>query len=313
MKRIVLLATVLVASFVGGAFAQDYPTRPVRVIVPNPVGGATDAAARLYQRVMEQDLPQPMVIVNMPGAGTATGSRNVVEAAPDGHTMLVIHQALYTSSVMGLTDYGPEAFTPVALTGLEPTVLVVHTDSDFHDLDDLFTAAREDPTNVKAGVQIGALNHFAIAMVAAEGDVDFNYVQTGGGGPSYAALLGGHIDLAYGSIPDVAQYIEAGQMRVVAVLMDERVPSIPDAPTAAEQGYDVVMPIRHVWYMPSGSPDHAVTYMENALTAAIHSEAVTELYASRSVEPVILTGEELKEQIAAEFAAFHEAGKDIAQ
>jgi tripartite-type tricarboxylate transporter receptor subunit TctC len=305
MKPTLLLAAVLALGS-GLATAQDYPSKPIRVVVPNAAGGATDAAARLYQKALEDILPQPVVVVNMPGAGTTTGSREVQQAVPDGYTMLLIHQALFTSSVMGLIDFGPEAFEPVAMTGVEPTILAVRTDSDITNLDEFYAAARENPGDLKAGVQIGALNHFGMAMVANAGGVELNYVQTGGGGPTYAALLGGHIDAAYGSVPDLAQYIEADQMRSVAVLSENRASSLPDAQTAAEQGYDVVLPIRHVWYMPKGTPADIVATMEDALRQALDSETVREFYAARSVEPVIVTGDELQQQVTAEFAAFQE-------
>lgn len=304
MKRTLLLVALALAA--GTAVAQDYPTKPVRVIVPNAAGGATDAAARLYQRALEDILPQPVVVINMPGAGTTTGSREVLQAAPDGHTMLLIHQALFTSSVMGLADYGPEDFTPVAMTGIEPTLLVVRGDSEIKNLDQFYDAARENPGSIQAGVQIGALNHFALALVADVGEVDLNYVQTGGGGPTYAALLGGHIDAAYASVPDVVQYIEAGEMNVVAVLSENRADALPDAPTSVEQGYEVVIPIRHVWYMPKDTPEEIVAYMQDALEQAIESDIVRDFYEARSVEPAIVTGDELHEQISAEFAVFQD-------
>ena len=297
-----LAGTIALSS--GAALAQEYPSKPIRVIVANAAGGATDAAARLYQEALADIVPEPIVVVNMPGAGTTRGGREVLNATPDGHTMLINHQAVFTSAVMGLADYRPEDFEAVAMTGLEPTVVVVRPDSGIENLDDLYAAAAEE--GIDAGVQIGALNHFAMAMVANAGDAEFNFVQTGGGGPTYAALLGGHIDAAYATVPDAAQYVEAGEMRAIALLGEDRSDTLPDVPTSIEQGYDVTLPIRHVWYMPKGSPEEAIAYMADALGQAMQTDTVQEFYSERSVEPVIVTGEELDQQIAEEFARFEE-------
>lgn len=307
------LALAALIAFPTAAAAQDYPSKPVRITVPNAVGGATDSTGRVFQKALESILPVPIVVVNKPGAGTSEGAREVREAEADGHHVLLTHQAMYTSTIMGLKDFGPEAFEPVAATGASGVGIAVRADSDYQSLDDLYQAAKESPDEIKAGVNVGALNHFVLAITADAGDAKLNFVHTGGGGPTNAALLGGHIEVAMVAIGDVAQYVESGDVRVIAVLGEERSDVLPNVSTAKEQGYDVNLPIVHVWYMPEGTPDARVETMANALEEAMNAEVVQDFFEATSTAPLFLKGDALDSYIEEEYANYRAVGDLVQQ
>jgi tripartite-type tricarboxylate transporter receptor subunit TctC len=284
-----------------------YPEKPIKVIVPNPPGGSLDVIARVFQKALEKALPQPIVVVNVVGGGTSIGSRQVKEAPADGHTVLVNHQALMTAAATGVADFGPEAFTPVAQTGADPTVFIVHKSAPINSLKDLFAAASAAPNTLKAGVQIGALNHLAtLAAAKAGGDVKFRYVQTGGGAPSLTALMGQHIDITQLPLSVAASYHRSGDVRIIALFEPARHPDVPDVPAAREQGYDVVLPIMNVWWMPKGTPQDRVDAFASALEKAMDDPEVRRHLKDSLMSAVFVRGSALGESVDRELRGVRE-------
>jgi len=161
-------------------------------------------------------------------------------------------------------------------------------------------------------VNIGALNHFFTALLGQSCDVEFNYVHTGGGGPTNAALLGGHIDAALIAFGATVQYHEEGDITAIATFTESRFPGLPDVPTAAEQGYELFFPVEHVWYAPGGTPKDVVERLAAAIETAHEAEAVQEFYAARSIIPDILSGDDVRQHVETTFSDFTSVGAAIA-
>ena len=281
--------------------AHSYPQRPIKVVVPFAAGGGSDTFARLLQRASDTEnvLPVPLVIVNVPGAGGTIGSRRVKNARPDGYTLLLLHDAILTAQYSGQANYGPEAFEPVAGTGDVGLVIAVPEDSRYQSLDELMAAAKSNPDEIRFSANLGAPVHFTGLMLesAAGGgkDVRFRFVQHGGGAKRLAALLGGHADVSGFSVAEYLQYHEGG-IRALAYCGEERHPAV-DAPTAIEQGYDVVSRNMQFWWAPKGTDPHRISYLAGVLEQLMNSDEVRQELSRQQIEPVFLTGNALQQEI----------------
>ena len=278
----------------------SYPRKPIKVIVPFDAGGGSDTFTRIIQEEVGKQhlLTQPMVVVNVPGAGGSIGSRRVKNARPDGYTILQLHEGLLTSKYSGNTNYGPEAFAPIAATGSMPHIIAVLQESEHHNLNDLLETASRSPDSLVFAVGLGAPSHFAALMLqeARPGAV-FRYSQSGGGAKRFASLLGGHTDVTTFSI---AEYVEfkSGGIRALAILTPERHLDAPEIPTAIEQGIDVVSTNMHFWWAPKGTDPAKITVLANSLKSALDTDAVRAKLKQSLTDPIFLIGDELQRELS---------------
>ena len=294
----------------GGEAVAEYPHKPVKVVVPFAAGGGSDQFVRILQKAMREDglLAHPIVVINVPGAGGSTGSRRVMEARPDGYTMLNLHEGIITAKYSGITTYGPEAFTPIAATGEAGMVVCVAQDSPYEDLAALAAAAAKEPDTVTFGANVGAPSFIAGRRIeAAVPGCAFRYVQTGGGAKRFAALKGGHIGASAFSIAEYFQFRGAG-LRALAYLGEERHGEAREIATAREQGIDVASSNMQFWWAPRGTPADRVERFGDALAAAMETEYVREKLAELRVDPVVLRGEALRAELGEREAAVAAVG-----
>jgi tripartite-type tricarboxylate transporter receptor subunit TctC len=272
----------------------EYPGRPIKLVVPfNPAGGS-DTFARIIKAGVEEGqlLPQPLVIINRPGGSSTIGSRYVRDAKPDGYTLLMLHDALITAKYAGTVAYGPEAFEPVAGTGKIDLVVAVHKDSPYQTLNDLLDAAKERPGEIVYGVNMGAPAHFlALRLERSRPGAKFRYTQAGDGAERLRNLEGGHIEAATFSATEYLNFREKG-LRGLAIFDKERRASLPDLPTAVEQGVDVVEVNMQYWWLPRGTPEDRVDYLADVLRRAMETETVRRKLDELQMEPRFLAGAE---------------------
>jgi putative tricarboxylic transport membrane protein len=282
----------------GMATAQDYPSEPIRIIVPAGAGGGTDVLVRTLQPYLEDSLGGSIVVVNVPGSGSVGGSRRVYEADPDGYTVLANHVTLLTAMALNKADFRHTDFE-LAATAVEiPLVVVVPSSSPYTTLDELIEAAKGDDP-VIAGVNLGAVNHFSMLMIEAQGDgAKFRYVQTGGGAATTAALLGEQIDVGVLAGSEALPITESGEVRVIAALGGDRIPYFPDVPTATEQGYPMNMGVEYMWLMPGGTPADRVAAFQDALGEAMANPELTATLEERGMIPSFQPGAEAAPEVA---------------
>ena len=275
---------------------ETYPSRPIKLIVPFSSGGGTDTFARVFKGAIDQHgtLDQPMVVVNLSGAGATIGSRRVKDAVPDGYTVLILHEAIITAKYAGKVNYGPEAFEPVAQTGEIGTVIAVAEDSEYKNLTDLMTAAKETPDEVLFAANLGAPSHFTGLLLEKEmpGSA-FRYTQYGGGSDRFGAIKGGHVATSAFSLAEYMGFKDAG-LRAVAFMGKERHPEIPDIPTAIEQGFDLDGYNVMMWWVPKGTPQDRIDYLAAALKKTLETPDVQKKLAELQYESTYSTGEELQ-------------------
>ncbi len=277
------------------AFAQAYPEKPIRIVVPNPPGGSADYIGRFFQTPLQRILGQPVAVANVVGGGTSIGNRQVRDAAPDGHTVLAVHQALLTAAALKVMDFGPEAYQKVAQVAAEYVTVVVNRKAPYQDLKSFLAAAKAG--DLRAGVQIGAINHFLFLSLGDKTNTKFRYVNTGGGGPTRTALAGGHVDCAFLTVNEAKPLVESGDLTIVAIFAPERLPSWPNLATAREQGTDLLLNLNYWWWMPKATPAARVDRFAEALREAMKDPEVIQKFNEFNMSAAFMKGAELEAEI----------------
>jgi len=321
MKKI---AAALLALFALGAQGQDYPTKPITMIVPFPPGGIADINGRPLAAAMEKTLGQPVVVVNRTGAGGAIGMAAAAKAAPDGYTILM---ALSSISIFPVSDpmqgkpapYQISDFMPIALVTADPTVLVVSAASPYRTIQDFVAAAKANPgkINYSSSGIFGTL-HVAMEMFAGAAGIELFHVPYQGGGPAVTALLGGQVQaLASGPAAAVGQ-IKGGKMRALAGWGAKRLDLMPELPTFLELGYrDVEFYIWSAVVAPAGIPPNVQHRLRAAVRAAVADPLFTGAMAKVSTPISYLDAPEFKDFWVADAkrltAAVRKIGKTAAK
>ena len=275
MSRISVFLCGAVFSLVAGA--QDYPSKPLTMVLPFPPGGVAEIVGRPLAAVMEKSLRQPVVLINRPGAGGAVGMASVARSPGDGYTLLM---GLSSISIFPVSDringkppsYELKDFAPIALITADPTVLVVRTDGPYKTLKDFVDAAKANPgkINYSSSGVYGTL-HVAMEIFANAAGIKLFHVPYQGGGPAVTALLGGQVEaLASGPAAAIGQ-IRAGKMRALASWSTERLALLPEIPTFKELGYDAEFYIWTGVFAPATTPAPVVLKLREAVRAAATS------------------------------------------
>jgi tripartite-type tricarboxylate transporter receptor subunit TctC len=268
-SRLLALAVALVCPW--GVLAQSatYPTKAMRLIVPFPAGGGTDTMARTLGDLLSKDLGQSVVIENRAGAGTIIGNDAVAKSAPDGHTLLINTNAF--AAVVALHSKlpyaGENAFSAVTLLGRAPNVAVVNADSPLKSGADFMSFAKANPGRLSYGsAGNGTSTHLAAEQLKSNSQFFVTHIPYRGATPAITDLMGGQVDVVFGTLPSVAPFIASGKLRALAVTSASRSALLPNVPTFAEsgaKGYEA-----DVWYgifVAAGTPMPIVQQLNGAL------------------------------------------------
>ena len=274
MKRTLFWALLAYCS--AGA-AQDYPSKPITMVVPFPPGGVAEIVGRPLASIMERSLKQPIVLINRPGAGGAVGMASVAKGPADGYTILM---GLSSISIFPVSDringkqppYELKDFAPIALVTADPTVLVVRADGPYKTVKDFVDAAKANPgkINYSSSGVYGTL-HVAMEIFADAAGIKLFHVPYQGGGPAVTALLGGQVEaLASGPAAAIGQ-IKGGKMRALASWSTERLKLLPEIPTFKELGYDAEFYIWTGIFVPAATPAPIISRLRETVRAAATS------------------------------------------
>jgi len=262
-------AIVMVVAASGTAAFAEFPEKTLTLIVPWSPGGSGDMTCRILAAQMEKDLGKPVVVKNMPGAGSMVGAKALADAKPDGYTMgfLGISAAIaqYTSvSPVMMSEY--KAVSGVINPAL---VLLVNADRPWKTLQEFVDYAKANPGKIKNGnAGAGVIDHLYSSDFAKVAGVEFTQVPFKGWGPSLAALAGGHVDSMFVAIGPAKAMISAGKIRPIAIAAQERHPNYPDIPTMKEGGVDINMPFWESIVVPDDTPDDVVKVLDDAIRKA---------------------------------------------
>ncbi|MGX9937375.1 Bug family tripartite tricarboxylate transporter substrate binding protein [Advenella kashmirensis] len=281
LKAAFVAITGLTAVFSGQAAHAAFPERPVRLIVPFAPGGGTDMISRLLAEGMARELKQPVIVENKPGAGTTIGSDEVARARPDGYTLLMATFAHVVNPYLHpkLPYDTDKAFAAISMIGHSPSVLVVRPDSPIKSVKDLLETAKQKPgTLTYASQGVGTSAHLAGELLESLAKIDMSHVPYRGAGPALNDLLGGHVDMMFGTAAAVGPSLEAGTLRALGVTTAERSPALPNIPTIAESGVsEYVLDSWYGLYAPAGTPPEVIA----TLNAAAHKAAGTDTFSKK--------------------------------
>jgi tripartite-type tricarboxylate transporter receptor subunit TctC len=274
MRRTLLIAMLALCA---GVRAQDYPSKPVTMVVPFPPGGVAEIVGRPLALLMEKTLKQPVILINRPGAGGAVGMASVARGPADGYTLLM---GLSSISIFPVSDringkeppYELKDFAPIALVTADPTVLVVRADGPYKTVKDLVEAAKAQPgkINYSSSGVYGTL-HVAMEMFANAAGIKLFHIPYQGGGPALTALLAGQVEASPQGPAAAIGQIRAGKMRALATWGTERLKLLPEIPTFRELGYDAEFYIWSGVFAPAATPAPIVTKLRQAVREAATS------------------------------------------
>jgi tripartite-type tricarboxylate transporter receptor subunit TctC len=243
MKSLLLAVLLSIAAFCG--YAQDFPSRGINLIVPNPPGGMNQIHAQPLGAVIEKLYKQPAPVLNKPGATAAAGTAYVANQPPDGYNVLVttpnLYLALEKDKLFGIqSPYTLEQLAPIALLSADPLAFCVQTENPIKSIKELVAVAKaKQGTMAFSSSGPYGIVHVPIAMFLDAAGIKMRHVPTTGGGPALIQLLGGHVDMTAGGLAAVYPHIKSGKFRPLAISDVKRSASLPDVPTFKETGYDV--------------------------------------------------------------------------
>lgn len=286
------LAAAPLALRFGAASAQqaaktDYPTRPVRIIVPYPPGGFNDLLARLMGKNLGQTWNQPFIVENKPGSGTVVGTDYGLRATPDGYTLTiasfptVVNQFLYKH----LPYDTNKAIAPIIVAGATPNLLVVGANSPITSMKDLIAQAKANPGKINyASSGVGTSMQLAMEYFKNVTGTDIVQIPYNGSAPMVTALLAGQVNVMFDNYPNVLPLVKAGKMRALAISSSRRSTDLPEVPTVAEQGYPgfEVSP----WYgfmAPTGTPQPILEKLNTEMNRILARPDIKELFAAQGV------------------------------
>jgi tripartite-type tricarboxylate transporter receptor subunit TctC len=273
MANVIGLGLALLA---GHAHAE-FPDKPVRIVVPFAPGGGTDLIARTLGQGMSQALGQPVVIDNKPGAGTVIGTDLVAKSAPDGYNLVIatLAHAVNPSLLSKLPYNNDTAFAPVSLIGRGPNVLVVRTESPFKTVKDVLDAARSGKKLTYASQGNGTSAHLAGEMFANLTKLDFLHIPYRGAGPAMVDVLGGQIDLFFGTAAAVGNLVDQGKLRALAVTTPEPSPAFKGVPTVAASVPGYAVESWYGFFVRAGTPAPVIAKLNAAVKkAALNPEFI---------------------------------------
>lgn len=279
------------------AAADDYPTRPITLVVPFPPGGSTSIVARIIADKMSPALGQAIVIDNRGGAGGTVGARQVARAEPDGYTLLLGYTGTLAIGPSLYPNVGYDSrkdFEAIGRIGAAPSTIVVNPSFPVRSLAELIAYAKAHPGEVNFGsAGVGSVNHIAGELFATMAGVKLTHVPYKGTGPALNDLLGGHILLAFAPIPATHALAQGGKLRMLAVTSLKRSPLAPDVPTVAESGlpgFNAVL--TYGLLAPAGTPRPIIDKLNKELRAALASPDVRKQLATEGADVEPSTPEE---------------------
>jgi tripartite-type tricarboxylate transporter receptor subunit TctC len=318
LKRRTALALAMVAASAlalgTAAQAQEFPDRPVTLVVPFAAGGSTDVVARIIGQKMADDLGQQVVVENVAGAGGNLGADRVARAEPDGYTILMGTVATHALNplILKTKPYDPEKdFAPVSLLVLVPNVLVVNPELPAKNVAELVALLKATPEQYSyASSGNGTPLHLSGELFKKMADVSMQHVPYKGAGPALNDVIGNQVPIMFDNLPSSSGHIKSGTLRALAVTTKERAASFPDVPTIAETipGYET-----YTWnalFAPAGTPKEAIDRLNAAAKKALADPTVAEKMKDFSATIVASTPEELATHVTAELAKWGPVVKD---
>jgi tripartite-type tricarboxylate transporter receptor subunit TctC len=287
------------------AFAQGYPTRPIRLVVPFGTGGGTDILARIVEPLVSKALGQPLVIDNRAGGGSSIGMDVVAKAAPDGYTLVMTDTSIAVNPSLRPLPYDTiNDFVPVSLLATAPVILVAHPSVPAKTLQEFVALATQKPGELNyASGGIGSSTHLGGELLKFVAGIDMKHVPYKGTGPAMNDLVGGHVQVMFSGISSARPYLDAGTLRALAVTGEARNAAVPDVPTFAEAGLPGVTASTYWGVLaPKGTPKEIVDRLSAAFAKAVRDPDVVKRIGELGYLPIGGGAADYAENIKSEIA-----------
>jgi tripartite-type tricarboxylate transporter receptor subunit TctC len=298
-----LTAAVLLLVFSAPGFSQDYPNRPIRLIIPFPPGGSNDVVGRMVARQLSEKMGQQVFVDNRGGAGGTIGTEAVAKAEPDGYTLAIVSIAHAVNPALYKLHYDPiKSFTPISILATGPNVLVVNPTSPIKSVKDLLRMAKEKPGELDyASAGVGSFQHLGAELFKLEANVNLTHVPYKGGGPAMQDVIAGHVKIMFSSLVQTTPFIKSGQLIALGTGGAKRNPVLPDVPTIAEAG--VPGYVGDNWWgivAPAGLPPAMTEKIYKDVQAALKSPELQAQFAREGAASVEMSSAEFGKYIETE-------------
>lgn len=284
--------------------AQDFPAKPIRLIVGFPPGGNADLGARIVAQKMAEGLGRPVVVENRTGAGGVVANAFVAKAAPDGYTLVLVIGGFVTqAATMKKLPYDSiRDFSPVSLLVSYPIVIAVSSDSKFKDLNELIGHAKSNPGKLSYGAPIGTLYHLLAEMFGSMAGIDMMFVPYRGGSEPMTEVMAGRLDVLFEAITNASPQLRAGRLRALAVTSAKSSPSLPNVPPVAQEmpGFETISFLGIA--APAGVPRPIVDRLNQEVRRAVESPDVRQRFAEWGGQSTPTSPEEMQRLIETEIA-----------
>jgi len=256
------------------AAAADYPTRPIELVVPSSAGGGTDIVARAFADAARKHLPQPIIVLNRPGASGAIGMGEVLNARPDGYKIGMLIVELSVLATIGQVRFSTDDFRLIARLNGDPAAILVPADSRWRTIEDFVAEARARPGQVSVGNSgVASIWHLAAAAFEEKIGAQFLHVPYQGSAPGLLALVGGHVSAMAVSPGEANSFVQGGRMRVLAVMSEQRLTGFEEVPTLKERGIDVAVSNWRGIALPRATPQPVVDVIVDVTRKVAADEA----------------------------------------
>jgi len=274
-RRALLSAAFCTLASSASVYAQTFPSKPIELVVPYPAGGGTDVLARAFSIAATEHFPEPLIVVNKPGAAGAIGWAEVLNGKDPGYKVALLATDLMVQPNMGYTKITYQDFTPIARLNYDPAAITVRADAPWKTVDEFIAAAKSGEFRIGNGGN-GSTWHLAAAAVQEKTGAKFNHIPFAGANPAALSLLGGHIEAITVSAAEVSNYVAAGKLRVLAVMSDARIKGFEDVPTLKERGLDIEVGTWRGLGVPKGTPPETVAILRAATAKTMQEPSIRE-------------------------------------
>ena len=316
MRFLISLALATLAQLIGlhhVALAQDWPVRPIKLIVPFAAGGNTDSIARLVSERLTSSLGQPVVVENKLGAGGGIAAEFVAKATPDGYTLFMAAMPVMAIlPVISKTNYDPiRDFQPISNIGSNPFVMGVHKSIPANNVQEFVSFVKKNPGKFNfASGGSGSVSHLTPALFLKRADLDMTHIAYKGGAPAVADLLSGNVQMYFGNLSELQPHVSGGLIKIIGVSSERRASQLPLVPTIAESGYPGFKTVTWNGLMaPANTPQVVVQKLSDAVKDMMSSEATRQRLLSLGVDPIGNTPKEFADTVKLDIMIWSEAAK----
>lgn len=305
-RRAACAATAVAFTFAAlgmqAARAEDYPARPVELVVPYAVGGGTDAVARAFTDTASKFFSKPIIVINKPGAAGSIGHQEGARAPADGYKLTMVTPEISLALLQGIGKARYQDFTYVARLNMDPIVLIVRSDSPWKTLEEFMAHAKANPDAVPVGNSgKGATYHLAAVALEQKTGLRFNNIPYVGAGPEITALLGGQTVAAFATTGEAGTWVKAGKLRLLAVMSPERLKQFPDVPTFRERSIDLQLGTWRALAVPKGTPPEVIAGLADLVKKVTQDKSYQDFFSRQYLGMVNEAGSSLPGELEREF------------